>query len=621
MADSPNLEFSVKNKSIPTTPGAQIVHYVQGITTRGKANDPSELIRSWPQFLKAYGGYRTDTAFPRLCKRLLDRGSYLRVSRVMHYTDITDSGTLDASMASAIRNEATISFNQTFVVGEKIYVNIDGVKKIYTVILADPTEMYNHLAKLLKNDFPSIIGVTTDPINNALTLYFNNAYATLFSVDVKSGAGLTVSYSQQTSSGDVADITGSYNPLFSVVLLNPGADGNHVSVTIAPASNGNPDYFNLVVNHAQDSYMNEIYENLIINEASTPDNATYFDVINLNSNLIHIDYNDLSGTSLADFPLIPEQAHITFMGGDDGTPPTVIDYLGDPNSKTGVYAFNEYDDGYTISAPDFRNQQFASGLDGYVGMRKDLVAYHGTPVSPNYTTEGYLAYMEATNIDNKLSVFTGGGIIDTNQITGKKESITELADALGCLSHTFNNEKPWFSAFGPQRGQIPNALGVVNNYGPTSKYPELNVLSQNGLNMAIRRDNKIFMQNNVTARKTPDIEQNLNVIILELYIMKTLRPLLEPFLDEPNDIPTWQRMYYTCKPFLDKLYTERAIYQPAIWNGDQDASSLNDLQINDPVEVQNGNYRIELEISPIPGMRKIKVELILTTAGVSFNFI
>ena len=66
------------------------------------------------------------------------------------------------------------------------------------------------------------------------------------------------------------------------------------------------------------------------------------------------------------------------------------------------------------------------------------------------------------------------------------------------------------------------------------------------------------------------------------------------------------------------LKTERAVYDLQ-WNGDQFAKSMNDLQINIPTDLQQGKYKIDFKIQPIPPLKEITVNIIITRAGVSFE--
>jgi len=100
--------------------------------------------------------------------------------------------------------------------------------------------------------------------------------------------------------------------------------------------------------------------------------------------------------------------------------------------------------------------------------------------------------------------------------------------------------------------------------------------------------------------------------MLVIYIKKSLQPVLESYLEEPNDPITFQKIYQHVKPFLDNLESpaSRAIYKYE-YNGDQTAQTIDDLQLNNKVDVQNGKYKINLKIWPIPSLQEVEFNLML----------
>ena len=614
MANTPQTNFQITNELTPTTSAGELVHFVAGKTTRGSMNTPDKVIKSWPEFVKNYGGYRNDTQFPLLCKRILDRGSSLRVSRLQHYTDITDVDSGTAAEAVLGTHKYKMAFSAASTIGNTFSVTISGVVKQYTVSEAH-NSFLNNIRAILKSDFPAIrrADYETSPAGGSITLWFGDASILDIASFTGTSAPTTTVTDESASNSKFLDADDA--PLFNFVAKYPGADHNNVSVEVLAASNGDTNSFDLRVVHVTDSYMNEYYANLKIVGNPTSANSDYLDVVLNNSLLVTPEYSNLSGLT---GQIVPVKNVLTFENGDDGDTIEVTDYIGDPTSKTGLYSFDEYDDGYTISAPESSNVLLHMAGSSYVLNRKDLI-YGGHISNDLLTATAIRNFRNSTNIDNKLVFFTAGGTKVLDPLSGAQVYVSELADTLGNMSYTFNNFKPWFSAFGMQRGLVPNAIGVKNNFGTPGAFSDLNLLSNAGINMLIRRDNKILMQNNITARKIEDAEQQLSVIMLELYLVKQLKPKLDNFLDEPNDIPTWKKMFYTVKPFLDSLLTERALFSYT-WEGDQDANNLSQLQINNSVDVLAGKYKIKFSITPIPALREINVEIVLTSAGYEFNF-
>ena len=68
-------------------------------TIKGPYADASEVIVSWPHFVRVFG--TENIAFPGVtqAKRALESGALLRVNKMGHYTTISDPDTLDAALA------------------------------------------------------------------------------------------------------------------------------------------------------------------------------------------------------------------------------------------------------------------------------------------------------------------------------------------------------------------------------------------------------------------------------------------------------------------------------------------------------------------------------------------
>jgi hypothetical protein len=107
-----------------------------------------------------------------------------------------------------------------------------------------------------------------------------------------------------------------------------------------------------------------------------------------------------------------------------------------------------------------------------------------------------------------------------------------------------------------------------------------------------------------------NIEKFNNVNDLEIYLIKSLTPTLEGFLEEPCDFPLFKQIYYTVKPFLDDVVTNQGMYKYE-WNGDQFATSFNQLQVNTAVDMASGKYKIDFPIWPTPSTQSITVNIIL----------
>jgi len=511
MSNTANVDFQIINNagqvSIPLTD----IVFVQGKTVRGPVSDPSDIITSWAQFKRLFGGYTSSSnLFPLLCMRLLNRGAKLRVNR------LTDGA-------------------------EALAETKDG-------------------------------GVAASFVDGALAL-------------------------------------------FSFVAKHDGADYNNITVEVKDASNGNANYFNIEVTHATDDDVYELYENLTITGAPTIANSDYLLIIAETSDYIVPVYKDAStGTA----PLRPENDSLTLAGGSDGGTLDLADYTGDSGDKTGFYAFDGYDEAFALICPDISESDLAgisAAGEGYASGRKDLRYYQHLD---NSNTDPNDLISERPDLDSKYIAFTAGGLYINDPLTSTKIAIPEVADVIGCMVYTFHNFKPWYAINGPVRGIIPNVLGVVNNFGSQGSFADLNLLANNQINMVILRDRKIMLWDGYTALLGNNPEKFISINNLLLYIQKTLRPFLEAYLGEPNDMQTWKNIYLSVLPFLDSLVTDRGLFSYQ-WNGDQFATSLSDLQVNTQADVLQGKYTIDFRITPIVPLVEIKVKIVITPQGVSFE--
>src|SRR5690606_34537620 len=108
-------------------------------------------------------------------------------------------------------------------------------------------------------------------------------------------------------------------------------------------------------------------------------------------------------------------------------------------------------------------------------------------------------------------------------------------------------------------------------------------------NVVILRNNSIQLCGNFTGVLSTSRTSFISIRKLIITIKKTLKPVLEQFLEEPNDIQTWKAIYRVVKPYLDSLAGEekRALHSYR-WEGDQNATSIDNLTVNDKDDVGLG---------------------------------
>lgn len=615
MPNTAQLNFKVTNLTQVVGSPLVGINYVIGRSLRGPFAKPEAIINSWPEFVRRFGGLMESSIAPLECKRLLEKGGKIRFCRVGHYTDPTNSSTLDAVKAS-ILPIYILTFDSALVALNNIDLDINGEAIATTVFTDDNDNTLSLLAAsiegspyVLSAQPVEIIGGSNDNRQILITALPGNALV-IDNVNVTLGASQAVGTVTNTSY--FTDIEG--NNLFRFIPKYEGADYNRFVISVKEATNGTLGFFNISIEHLDDPTLNRLYENLSITGNPSINNSNYLSDIAQASIYFDVEYADLSSTTGQIVPLI---SSLGFLGGSDGSEPVAADYIGDSNAQNGFHSFDAYDDSMQLAVLDNSDDSVHNAGIQYASNRGDLIYY--LPITNSFSNrQSIIAKKDSLNINNKhVYIFTGGTKVK-DLISGNIINTPGIADLLAVINKSDQDFGVWYSFAGSDRGQIGGVLGVVNNFGTPAMFNDLNALANKQINAIINRDFSVKVWGNFSGQLRNDQEKYISIVRLIIYLKKALRPVLEPFLEEPNDIPTWKRMYYTVKPFLDGLVTSRALYSYE-WQGDQFANGLDDLQINNATDVMDGKYKVKLPIKAIPSIQDVTVEIILTPAGLSFQ--
>lgn len=611
MPNAAQVNFKVTNLTQSISSPLQGVNFVMGRSIAGPFADPSEIFNSWVRFVSVHGGLSTDSDAPFLVKRLLEKGGSVRFCRVGHYTDIGDSSTLDAEKASQ-QTLTILEFSDVVIAGDEISVTVNGDAITPIPFNTDHNDTVGDLidSLLLHSDVSSVTPIMVG--GNILQLVIrptSGQTITLTALDITGADPADLTTEQITK---IVNYEG--EELFSLVPKYEGSSFNSLVITVAPGSNGQTGYFDIQLTSLEDPLINEYYQNLRITGTPTAGDSTYLSTISENSQYLDVVYSDLSAIvgSAIPIPMI-----FNFTGGTNGTAPSVDDYIGDSGSKTGLHAFDEYNDSMQLVVLDNDSDEVNVAASAYAHNRKDLIYLLELP-STLGTKAAHITKRESLNINSKFTYIFGGGIKLRDPLAGITKNFKAIADVLANIAATDKDFGEWYSFAGPNRGNITGALGVVNNFGAPANFKDLNDLANRQINMVINRDNSIKLWGNHSAQYDYDQESQISIVRLIIFLQKSLRPTLERFLEEPCDIPTWKRIYFTVKPFLDGLVTARALFSYE-WQGDQDATSLNNLQVNNPTDVGLGKYKVNFIIKAIPSIQEINVNIILSPAGIEFE--
>lgn len=399
------------------------------------------------------------------------------------------------------------------------------------------------------------------------------------------------------------------NEVFKVLPKYEGADYNNLVVSISNADNGDSNAFNMVISMVGDSTINESYTNLEITDLTSND---FLLNVENNSRVVDIEYVDLSALTL---PVRPVNGTYTFELGSDGGTIVATDYTGSPVSETGLNSFDNVSDCEIISAPDFQDSNFYVALNTYVSARGDMFGLIKIP--NNLTTSTAInTFKNDTNIDSENVAFFTGGLKVLNADTNQRVEVSELADISILANNTHSKFNKWRSFAGIENGVVLDTFGVVNNFGGVGKSDQLNSLSRNQVNAVVSEDGLIYLRSGFTATKKFGPLSYISNSLLKIYLVKNLKQRLRKFLERPLDLNLPTVIAQEITPWLDSLQAQSAFFSYQ-WLGDQGVSSLNQLQINDPIDFQNGIYAVEFRFTPVSPLQEIKVKLIITRESIS----
>lgn len=224
---------------------------------------------------------------------------------------------------------------------------------------------------------------------------------------------------------------------------------------------------------------------------------------------------------------------------------------------------------------------------------------------------------------SKWVSYYGSGLIYNNEF-GIPQPSDVGGTVLGLADSSATNYGYDKSFAGLNRGVVTDALGPASpNYGSPGRIKELEKLAQAGINLFVIRDTpnfgkRVVLWHNFTDQVKQDSFRFLGNTGLVLNIKKTLRPILESYLEEPNIWSTWRDMYLRVRPYIDAWVDANALTDPK-WNGDQDANSWKDLKVNTEADCRQGKYKVVFSFKDVVALQEITMDLVIEKSSKSIE--
>lgn len=558
MPTTPQVNFNFKNENVQVSTPLLGVSHVVARTTKGPFNDPSEIISSYAQFQRIFGEEVVPDGTVSNIEKALALGSKLRVARVAGGSasyGYAKNGAADQIFSLVLTSAADES--NTATLSFKLRTREQGTPFVFK-----------------GNEYDTIyLKFTADTSGPSTKILLTQAVANTFATDEIIDKRVFIAWN---TTSDTID----YLSLMNFVSMCP-------NLTVE-------------VNGDFEEAPMDIY-GVIAWMADHPD-------------------------YLPDTSFVTSTAYNLGKGSDGG----------DSTTTTWVNAFKavaEYTDAYEVILSHIHQHLSDSYQTVYATVAEEIKAAQEVKLmvelpkpAASVTLSEYLT-MLSTLVQSvgqsQFICYYGGGIKYYDKL-GVIRDCDVLGTVIGLCNVAEATYGPWYSPAGQNRGIVPDALGpVMPNLGVPSKIADLQNFADWYMNLFVIKDTQFagkrtMLWHNFTSNPINNSEKFASIVNLNLYLKKNIRPILEGKLEEPNTFSTWKDIYYQVKPILDDLVNRNAMLEPK-WQGDQNAQSYADLQVNNEADVRAGKYHAILSYKDIVTMQEITMDIVIEAAANSVS--
>lgn len=582
MPTSPKVDFTVINNNVASITPNNGIGFVLARTTKGPFFDASKIIKSPAQFVEVFGSEVVPDGSVSNISRALSMGGQLRICRIGHL----NSGKVDAVkgtvLAGKVSGNAYVSDT-----GETLNLELTGFDaKVITIQL-----------KLETKEYGGDIQSTNGKFMVVFTQVGNRVISSLYNTNAKDN--LTSAFLVNT------------NP----VLSYKNGDGTH-PIFIDTAL-----FKNFLT---ADPYFDVTITKVLVGPDTSQDYSTVQDVINLLNDAQKVNNTTLAIKSTNTAPVtLGADKPLYYLGtvGNAGTTPVATDWV------RGFEVMKDYSDFYMFFASHIHqhlSEAQAVHQAGYSAADLTKNATYAIEIPKVNTTKAtILKAKQAIGINSEHVAYFAGGLRLYNQ-DGMLMDSDVLGTVFGLSAQAATEWGPWYSFAGQNRGIVGDGNGpVAENFGSPGRYDDLNELAAESINIFVIKEvasggKATLLWHNFTSTMLSNSERFLNVERLIYYIKKVLRPIMERYLEEPNNFETWSKMYLEVDPYFQDLQNRNGVHSYE-WQGDQFATSFDDLQVNNEKDVRQGKYKANLVIKEVVALQEINIGIVLDASSGAIN--
>jgi hypothetical protein len=582
MPTSPKVDFTVINNNVASITPNNGIGFVLARTTKGPFFDASKIIKSPAQFAEVFGSEVVPDGSISNISRALSMGGQLRICRIGHLNSDKVDAIKGTVLAGKVSGNAYVSDT-----GETLNLELTGF---------DANAITIQL-KLETKEYGGDIQSTNGKFMVVFTQVGNRVISSLYNTNAKDN--LTSAFLVNT------------NP----VLSYKNGDGTH-PIFIDTAL-----FKNFLT---ADPYFDVTITKVLVGSDTSQDYSTVQDVINLLNDAQKVNNTTLAIKSTNTDPIILGADNpLYYLGtvGNAGITPVATDWV------HGFEVMKDYSDFYMFFASHIHqhlSEAQAVHQAGYSAADLTKNATYAIEIPKVNTTKAtILKAKQGIGINSEHVAYFAGGLRLYNQ-DGMLMDSDVLGTVFGLSAQAATEWGPWYSFAGQNRGIVGDGNGpVAENFGSPGRYDDLNELAAESINIFVIKEvasggKATLLWHNFTSTMLSNSERFLNVERLIYYIKKVLRPIMERYLEEPNNFETWSKMYLEVDPYFQDLQNRNGVHSYE-WQGDQFATSFDDLQVNNEKDVRQGKYKANLVIKEVVALQEINIGIVLDASSGAIN--
>lgn len=305
------------------------------------------------------------------------------------------------------------------------------------------------------------------------------------------------------------------------------------------------------------------------------------------------------------------QGTYAMSGGTNGAPTTGYQeyIIGDPQSRTGIYALDDDQLNLTIGViPGLADANIQNALITLAETSQNFIACVAPPYAKDSPQEAIdwsngLSNERTSAINSSYAAIYWPWVKTFIPSTGEDKWIDPAVYGARQIAFTAGTAELWFAPAGFIRGRLtkPTQTQIALNQGDRdSMYSGGNAI--NPIVNFPQQGITIFGQR--TAQRDPTALDRINVRMLMIYIRKVLLLSTQRFAFEPNDAVLWGQIEETVNPLLDDIKRRRGITEFRV---------ICDETVNTPVRVDRNEVWCKILIKPTKAAEAVVFELNVTS--------